>query len=487
MSRTPEKSFLALLFFAGLSFLLFAFSPGSIRQVGYAGEEMDAGNSLLKTVLSILPGRAPATKIIWTRHGVFPLIVDAPFLAAGNLFKDAENWQDRFLACRPILLTAGMATILFLWTWRLTAEAMWSLSVAILSVFSTILLPYAYIGLEDTQSFFLLLAAYIAFEDRPLESWARTIMFAGSAAFAVSLKSTGVFLIPAAGFLVFVAFRGSIRRIVVVSVVVATALGLSAISRAPFWAPRGGNWAFMKPFIVPDPVYYLANLFAFLFSANKGLFFFCPILLGAVITLPRLWRLHRELVIVALLVVGAQAGAFSMLRNWGDETWGPRYLHPAVSFLVLCLGAGWVRGLRPLIVLPAGVGCIFAMLGSFFYYGNLNFAMTEAGQDTLENLQGDIVWNHIRFDGRLFWIWATRPTPPVLHTPAHQWFYYAPPAAGWKTIEISKYAVPQSLAIRSWSERLSGDALWLSRVEWVSLGLGVILLASLAGLIRGAT
>jgi hypothetical protein len=472
--QKPNRLSLALLFFAGLSFLLFAFSPGSIRRMGYTGEEMDAGNSLLHR---ILPGHVQPTKIIWTRHGVFPLLVDAPFLAAGELFEDAESWQDRFLACRPILLTAGIATILFLWIWRLTAEPGWSLLVAILSVFSTILLPYAYIGLEDTQSFFLLLAAYIAFENSPAESWTRTIIFACSAAFAVSLKSSGVFLIPAAGFLVYVAFRGSTARIVLVSLVVAISLGLSALSRAPFWASRGGNWGAMNSLIVPDPVYYLANLFSFFFSANKGLFFFCPILIAAVITLPRLWRGHRDLVIVALLVLAAQAGGFSMLRIWSDETWGPRYLHSAIPFLMLCLGAGWVQ--RPSwLIVPAGVGLIFALLGGFFYYGSLQLAMTEAGQDTLENFQGDIVWNHIRFDGRLFWIWATRQTPPVLYVPAHQWYYDVPPSAGWKTIDLSKYAVPQSPMIRSWFERLSGAALWFSRVAWVALALGVILLGS---------
>jgi hypothetical protein len=113
--------------------------------------------------------------------------------------------------------------------------------------------------------------------------------------------------------------------------------------------------------------------------------------------------------------------------------------------------------------------------------------MTDAEQDTLENFQGDIVWNQIRFDGRLFWVWATQTKQPNLYTPAHQWYYAVPSSAAWKPIDLSKYAIPQPVLIRSWSERLSGAASWYWRFAFLSLFLGLILLAYVAWLVHGAT
>jgi len=194
-----------------------------------------------------------------------------------------------------------MALIIFVWTRRLTAQPAWAFVVALMAVFSTILWPYAYIGLEDTQSFFLLLSSYLAFECTPARTWPGTILFAFSSALAICCKSTGAFLIPAVGFLIWMAFlrRGGRHgpRLAFLLVVVVTVFGASAYSRSFFWKTFGSSGNFLRFWLIPDPIYFLANLFSFFFSTNKGFFFYCPLLLVAAVCLPKLWRTQRNLVI----------------------------------------------------------------------------------------------------------------------------------------------------------------------------------------------
>ena len=69
-------------------------------------------------------------------------------------------------------------------------------------------------------------------------------------------------------------------------------------------------------------------------------------------------------------------GVLSFLEMWSDETWGPRYLHSALGPLVLCFAAS--RRSRPLHLrteapLAAAVllGLGVSFLGTLFYYGSL--------------------------------------------------------------------------------------------------------------------
>ena len=62
----------------------------------------------------------------------------------------------------PLLETAGLATLLFLWAARLAGDLRWGVTVALGAAFCTLLWPYAYTGLEPTQSLLLLIIGYLA-------------------------------------------------------------------------------------------------------------------------------------------------------------------------------------------------------------------------------------------------------------------------------------------------------------------------------------
>jgi hypothetical protein len=131
----------------------------------------------------------------------------------------------------------------------------------------------------------------------------------------------------------------------------------------------------------------------------------------------------------------------------------------------------------PLLVLGA-LGLAVSFLGAFYYYGARSWAARDAGQNTLEWFAGDIVWNEVVFDAKLFGVWLKGGTEPVLWTPRHVWAWTAPPdAQPWKTVNLREYADPQSFLLYYWKIELKGTDLLIFRVCLVSLIVGPLLMS----------
>jgi len=80
----------------------------------------------------------------------------------------------------------------------------------------------------------------------------------------------------------------------------------------------------------------LIGLYGLLFSAGKGLLFYCPALLLSLGGWVHFVRRHRPegVFVIALFLVHLLF--YSVQQNWdGDWCWGPRYLLPCVPFLML--------------------------------------------------------------------------------------------------------------------------------------------------------
>ncbi len=359
---------LAWLVFIGSFLCFWSLSPAWIEGMGYTGEEMLAANDIGAKTLWMLGVHSDPGPIHWSRNGPFQVLFDIPFMAVANLCPNPHAWQNHLVAIQPCLFTAAMVMLVFVWVRRVQGDAAWAFLIALLTGFTTLLWPYAYIGLETTQSFFLLLAGYIALEWRPVTSWPRSILFALVAAAAVASKSTGTFLIPATAFLIYSAYCKRFRplhiwKLTTVVCLVIAIFVVNAHYRAFFWAASGGTRGFLAIFAVPDPIYFFSNLVSFFGSPNKGLLFFCPSLLLALAALQVTFRTHRDLTIFATLILLSLAGGFSLLIDWSDETWGPRYLHSSIAPLMVCLAVSRSRfALRreiPLLALSS-IGLVMA-------------------------------------------------------------------------------------------------------------------------------
>ena len=139
--------------------------------------------------------------MIWSRHGLVPLFFDLPFLKLGKFLVS----PDFMLSFSPVLFTAGLLTILFLWLRKVCHPGM-SLFLTLTAAWGTMLWPYAYIGLETKQSFFLLLAGYLGLACGKVRRWPSLLLFAATCGIALSIKSTGITLWPAIAYLIYVQF-----------------------------------------------------------------------------------------------------------------------------------------------------------------------------------------------------------------------------------------------------------------------------------------
>ena len=492
------------LFFLGAMLLYLSFSPGRIFNMGYTGENIKASNEIMSVLGDWASLRLAKPPVTWPRHGILELIFEIPFLLVDKLFSNpAHEWNDRFLSVQPVIATSLLCTLIFIWVHQITSSLVWAYILSIVAGFSTIVWPYAYIGLETTQSLFLMLSAYLALGLNPERTWPRTLLFGFSCAFAMSLKTNSVFLSPAIGYLIYAyfkkeTFRETLKSLsrpkpMTVVAIIAVVYSLNAYTRtfAPVWS-EGFITLYLRSLAASGPLSFLLNVFSFFGSPNKGLFIYCPVTILCLAALGKAYRIQSGLAIFAVLALTGLVIGCSLFYYWSDETWGPRYLHACIGPLIICLAATrdttrflWRREIPLVALAMVGIGVSF--LGVFFYYGTLHFAATRSTYPTIEAFQYEPEWNHIRFNARLLeeWIHGPRPIGQEASWPParHRWYPApgeSPLANPERTINLRDYAKPQPVLFR---DRASLTEQSLNRwwyLYLISFWLGAILFAWLA-------
>ena len=474
---TVQKTAWLLLF--GLFTTYLALAPGTAAGRGYVTEDMNAGLGVLASFNAWVKGR-PVPPITWTRHGPVPLLLDLPFIKLGKLYAT----PDFAISLQPILLTAALLTVLYLWLTKLCTPGM-SLLLTLIAAFGTMLWPYAYIGLETKQSFFVLFAGYLGLANGKIRRGPRLLLFSAMCALAINSKSTGLVLAPPIAYLVYVQFRhewhSRWRQALAVILIIAGVWALGAAGWSFFWEKIGGGAQALYDWTATSVFQPFMNLLGLFGSPGKGLFIFAPVLLLIIYAIPRAFRTHKELTIFALLVTGCTASFLSMLVVFGDELWGPRLMHVVVAPLIVVIGATcprfqWRRHL-PLLVLGT-LGLAISFLGAFYWYGARGWAAEATAQNTLEWYAGDRVWNEVQFDALLFSVWLKGGTDPVPWTPLHYWVWTPPKdAPPPKTVNLRDYADPQSFLLYYWNRPIKESELFIFNVCWIALIVGPLLLA----------
>src|SRR5262249_38322870 len=145
---------------------------------------------------------------------------------------------------------------------------------------------------------------------------------------------------------------------------------------------------------------------------NKGLLMYCPVTLLCLVSIPKAWRQDPTVTGFAVLTLGSVVAGFAPFFFFTEETWGPRYLLPAVAPLIVCLALvvrstalRWKKVI-PLLVL-ASWGLFVSFLGIFFEYHSLHVVgiTLMPGAFTLEQIQNDVDWNPVRFHFKLLGLW----------------------------------------------------------------------------------
>jgi len=121
---------------------------------------------------------------------------------------------------------------------------------------------------------------------------------------------------------------------------------------------------------VPD----VATLLRLLFDPARGLFVFAPVLLVAMVALPRArQKLRRDAFVALILVPVALALVYAGYPNWhGGWSVGPRYLVPAIPFLLFPLAFG-AASVIEWMALGASIAAVVP-LGLTFPFADRSFA-----------------------------------------------------------------------------------------------------------------
>ena len=461
--RAPRFDRAAIAFFVAIACLYWSWSPQSMSGMGYAAENQDFAVSLVTRAEARLHGGPMPNLAPWPRHGILEALLEAPIVVASRtLFGNDPAALDQFLAVVPVVETAALCTIVLLWARRLTRRPRLSLILACVAAFATMLWPYAYIGLETTQSLAVMVAGYLILrEDAPL-SWPAAIGFAMAAGMAIAVKSNGVYLAPAIVWLAIVGYRGmrmgrsaaggNAMALTVIAIIGVLYIA-SAHTRAFSATYAAGTSRLFHAFATDGAVSFLFNAWNLLASANKGLVVFAPITLLGLVYLRQAIRAQPTLgVFVALVVIGLVGGT-AMVFFYADETWGPRYLHASIAPLIVVVAAAHASATRPRwpIALLAAAGLTVSALGATCYYGTTEAIQTEARQNTLSNVQTNVTWNaiHVDFEVLRTWWTGTDRTWPM---PDRRWF----PAAGEPllieppvAVHLAPFAAPQPVLLRT--------------------------------------
>jgi hypothetical protein len=110
----------------------------------------------------------------------------------------------------------------------------------------------------------------------------------------------------------------------------------------------------------------IRRVYGQLLSPGKGLLVYMPVVLLTIPGLVLMWRRHRAVALAIALPLLSTAVAYSNYGSWfGGQSWGPRFLVPAISLLGLSLAPLWDetrnRWLRALYVGLVGLSIVIQL------------------------------------------------------------------------------------------------------------------------------
>jgi hypothetical protein len=95
--------------------------------------------------------------------------------------------------------------------------------------------------------------------------------------------------------------------------------------------------------------------------------------------------------------------------------------------------------------------------GALFSYGSLMGVATASATLTLPALQGDMTWNHVRFNARLLHAWWKSPhggsAPEFLDPGRIGDFSASRKVRPWQAVDLTQLSSPQPLLLRSFEHR----------------------------------
>lgn len=310
-------------------------------------------------------------------------------------------------------LAAALGTLVALWVARASGQRRHGLALALATIFTTPVLPYAYAGPALALPLLLFAAGFLAIGPCRLRTPFRDLALLVAAAGVLLAEVSGLLLLPLLLWLTWCAAdrRGAERRVDPKPVFYAAAAILAGIAAA-----RGLVLARQEVAFAASPVEWLVHVHGLLLSLNKGLVLFAPLALIG------LWRAFRGTVAdpragrFALLCAASLIAPFAGLARWSDAAWASRPLLAAVAPALLALALSRTErarrgGHRRWILAAVTCGLAVNTLGTAIPQTALADLAGLPRGETSVALQFDPDWIHPRVNAALLGIWLVARLP----------------------------------------------------------------------------
>jgi 4-amino-4-deoxy-L-arabinose transferase-like glycosyltransferase len=290
---------------------------------------------------------------LYSRKGLGTTLVAVPFYWSALHSPNLGNVQTAMLT--NALVTALSGVLVYMFLRRLGYGDGVSLGTALAFGLATMAWPYArYLFSESLAGLALIFSAYslLRYRDRR-ESV--SLLLAGTGlgvALLARLNNAivGVFL----GLLLLVYLWGQherdwrswVKPLILFGLPVVAALVIAGwYNWLRFGSPLTTGYLPEERFATP----FFAGFYGLTFSPGKGLFWYNPILLAALVGWPAFFRRLRqraEALLVAAVVLSSIAFYASWFLWWAGHSWGPRFLVAALPFAILPLAPVLEAALR---------------------------------------------------------------------------------------------------------------------------------------------
>jgi hypothetical protein len=275
------------------------------------------------------------------------------------------------------LLTALTILYIYLFNLKLGFGRQGSLIGALLAAFTSLLVPYSRIGMETLQTLAAVMTAYYLYSFKEERHW-RDLVWAGlTAAVVLGSKRTAlILLLPLSLYLIFILWshwKKRLKNIWLGLLIWSIPIAFSFILMAWFNSIRSGNaGGNLLSYYSAVADFRLLGLYSYLFSLNKSIFLYSPTIILALFGWRGFWREHKAeaYLFAALAIITLIIPATTVA--YGDEVWGPRYLHILVPFGYI-IGSGlfqakvhWSKGQCYGLIALAFLGGFVQFLGSIY-------------------------------------------------------------------------------------------------------------------------
>lgn len=326
----------------------------------------------------VVPGRGGA---LTSFYGFGTTLFNLPMYAIGKLLSSLVGEGSREQVLRMFLYSTNSialgVTALYIFKICRSLNVAPSLAAwaSLTFAFCTYALPMAGGGFsEPLTAMFLTAAIYLLVCKDPTTT--QLTMSGGLLGCAVLMRSSSLLFVPIIGLFLLLSSPRSSRLARLLAGAAGGVLPIAVFLFVNYW--RFGN--FLKtgyPALTYDtPVY--EGLFGLFLSSGKGLVWFAPITVVAILTIRSSLRTHRYSVLLLWACVLTNALFFGRFEIWsGDDAFGPRYMLIVLPLIAVLAAVGASALPRWSLIGTSGFGLIASLGGTLVYFNAANQARLE--------------------------------------------------------------------------------------------------------------